>query len=198
MFVLVSLFCIILSVITLVIALVYAVLANNHIRNELQSNSDGNLNTAQKYSLAAYIILAVSLAFAILIVFGGIWKYRHHMINNEDELPIGYSHAFGALLVILNIAMMVSVPVLLLTAKNNYLQYTTSDVKTLNYLDYAWFLTTASLILFTVAAVAAAIRLNWKNELIDCATDAFSMCRERLQKNRCGMMNAPRGSPMNM
>lgn len=198
MFILVGVTMIFLAAVLIVIALVYSILSYNHIRNELNVNNDSNLNTANKYNLAAFIILAVTLAFALILSFGALWKYRSHW-NSEDELEVGYSHGFATILSLLIIAMLVAVPVLLLTVRNNYLQFTTSDVKTLNYIDYAWFLSTAALVLFTAAITAIAVRLNWRNAMIDCAYDAFSMCKERLQKNRCGgMMNAPRGSPMNM
>lgn len=198
MFILIGLFFVILAIICLIVAVVYGVLANNHIRKELENNNDSNLNTAQKYSLAAYIIQFIAIAFMIVLFVGGVWRYRHNF-DSEEQVELSYSHTFGAILALLIIAMLVAVPVLLLTARNNFVQYTTSDVKTLNYIDYSWFLTTASFILAAAALAIIAARLNYHNAMIDCAFDAFSMCKERLQKNRCGgMMNAPRGSPMNM
>lgn len=200
MFILIGLFFVILAITLVIVAGVYGVLVNRRIKNQLSGSDDSNLSTANKYSLAAYILIWIALLFMFLIFFAGTWKYRRNL-NSEDEIELGYSHVFGAILALLTLACLIAAPILILVARNNYLQFTMNDVSTLNYFDYCWFLATAALIMASCAFAMIAIRLNYHNSVIDCAMESWSNCRDkfrpRCRMNGMGMgMNAGIGMQM--
>jgi len=182
MYIVIGLFIVILSIIAVIIAGVYGVLADNKIKSTSGYNTDSNLQKAHTYVLTAYILEFVGLGLLLLLFVLGTYRYRHHF-NSEDEVTAGAGHGFAALLAVITIVVLVLAAIFLFVAKNSYTQSSIDHI-VLNYIDFSWYLTTVSFVLAGIAFAMVAVRLNVNTErwsriggcMTDCVKNEMSDC----------------------